>query len=66
MHRLEVENMCCGGCVKAVNRAVQGVEPNAMVEVDLGAKLVTVSGAERHADRILQAMAKAGFPSGTA
>ena len=63
MHRFKVEKMGCGGCAKSVTRAVQGIEPNARVEVELGAKLVTVSDAAGPADRIAPAIAAAGFPA---
>jgi copper chaperone len=66
MHRFKVEKMGCGGCAKSVTRAVQAVEPNATVEVDLSAKLVAVAGAGGSADRIAQAIAAAGFPAVTA
>jgi copper chaperone len=52
MHRFKVQNMACGGCARSVIRAVQSVEPNADVEVDLGSKTVTVSRADGQADRI--------------
>lgn len=52
MVRYRVEKMGCGGCAKSVTRAVQTVEPNARVEVDLGAKLVSVSDTVGPADRI--------------
>lgn len=63
MFRYKVEKMGCGGCAKSVTRAVLGIEPNARVEVDLGAKLVTVSAAAGPADRIARAIANAGFPA---
>ncbi|GAB6846126.1 copper chaperone [Methylorubrum rhodinum] len=63
MFRYKVDKMGCGGCAKSVTRAVLGIEPNARVEVDLGAKLVTVSGAAGPADRIAQAIATAGYPA---
>ncbi|UHC19912.1 heavy-metal-associated domain-containing protein (plasmid) [Methylobacterium currus] len=63
MVRLKVEKMGCGGCAKSVTRAVQAVAPDARVEVDLGAKLVTVSGASVPADRLAQAIAVAGYPA---
>ncbi|MEE7490402.1 heavy-metal-associated domain-containing protein [Methylobacterium oryzae] len=63
MYRYKVEKMGCGGCAKSVTRAVQGVEPGASVEVDLGAKLVTVSGATGPADRIATAISAAGYPA---
>ena len=62
MFRYKVEKMGCGGCAKSVTRAVHAVAPDARVEVDLGAKLVTVSGGGP-ADRIAQAIAAAGFPA---
>ena len=63
MIRLKVEKMGCSGCAKSVTRAVQAIEPNAGVEVDLGSKLVTVSGAAGPADRIARAIAEAGYPA---
>lgn len=63
MFRYKVEKMGCGGCVKSVTRAVLGIEPGALVEVDLGAKLVTVSNAAGPADRIAGAISAAGFPA---
>ena len=66
MYRYKVDRMGCGGCAKAVTRAVQGVEPNARIDVDLGAKLVTVSGAAGPADRIARAIGDAGYLAGPA
>ena len=63
MVRLKVEKMGCGGCVKSVTRAVQAIEPNASVDVDLGGKLVTVSGAAVRAERIAQVITAAGCPA---
>ena len=63
MFRYTVSKMGCGGCAKAVTRTVLGIEPNAQVEVDLEAKLVTVAGAAGPADRIAQAIAAAGYPA---
>ena len=63
MYRFKVGKMGCGGCAKSVTRAVVSVEPGAEVAVDLGAKLVTVSGAAGPADRIAQAIGAAGYPT---
>ncbi|WP_419953335.1 heavy-metal-associated domain-containing protein [Methylobacterium sp.] len=63
MFRYKVSKMGCGGCIKSVTRAVQGVEPGASVEVDLAIKLVTVSGAVGSPGRIAQAIAAAGYPA---
>ena len=45
-------------------RVVHAVEPNACVEVDLDAKLGTVTGAGAEPDRIFQTMVEAGYPAG--
>ncbi|MEE7465017.1 heavy metal transporter [Methylobacterium fujisawaense] len=63
MYRYKVDKMGCGGCAKSVTRAVHGIEPDARVEVDLGAKLVTVSDAAGPAGSIAQAIAAAGYPA---
>ena len=63
MVRYKVEKMGCGGCAKGVTRAVLGVEPEARVDIDLGAKLVTVSGAGGPAERIARAITAAGYPA---
>ena len=68
MFRYKVDKMGCGGCAKSVTRAVNAIEPDAQVEVNLGAKLVTVLGAAGPMDRIAQAIAAAGYraePLGT-
>ncbi len=44
-------------------RAIIDIEPDAQVAVDLGAKLVTVSGAVGPADRIALAVTAAGYPA---
>lgn len=33
--RFTVSGMTCGGCIKAVTRAIQSADPNAQVKVDL-------------------------------
>ena len=63
MVRFKVDRMGCGGCARSVTKAILGVEPNARVEVDLGAKLVTVSDAAGLANRIAGAISAAGFPA---
>jgi copper chaperone len=63
MFRYKVEKMGCGGCAKSVTRAVHAIEPNASVEVELAAKLVTVSGGGGSFNRIAMAITAAGFPA---
>ncbi|WP_457107330.1 heavy-metal-associated domain-containing protein [Methylobacterium sp. P5_C11] len=63
MIRFKVDTMECGGCAKAVTRAVEAIEPGARVTVDLETKRVTVSGAVGTAERIAHAIASAGYPA---
>jgi copper chaperone len=43
MYELKVEGMTCGGCAASVKRAVQALDANAQVDVDLPTKIVKVS-----------------------
>jgi copper chaperone len=60
MLRFHVANMTCGGCVKGVTRAVQKVAADAQVDVDLGKREVTVTGAQ-DGNAVLEAIRGAGF-----
>jgi len=42
MFTLKVSGMTCGGCIKAVTRAIQAQDPQAQVQADLTTQLVTV------------------------
>lgn len=42
MFTLKVSGMTCGGCIKAVTRAIQAQDPQAQVQVDLTTQLVTL------------------------
>jgi copper chaperone len=62
MFEFQVPAMSCGHCVKAVTQAVQSVDDQAKVQVDLAQHLVTVeTSQERHA--IVAALAEAGYPA---
>ncbi len=43
MYELKVDGMTCGGCAASVKRAVQAIDANAQVDVDLPTKSVKVS-----------------------
>lgn len=43
--KLTVEGMTCGHCVRAITRAVHGLDKNAAVDVDLSGGSVTIDGA---------------------
>lgn len=61
MYELQVENMSCGHCVGSVTKAVQSVDPQAQVQIDLSNKSVKVeSPAELGA--ISAAIVEAGYP----
>ena len=61
MYTLQVENMSCGHCVNAVTKAVQTVDAQATVRVDLAQKKVDVRTA-MPIDRVVAAIADAGYP----
>jgi len=62
MIELRVEGMTCGHCVSAVTRAVQAVDPEASVQVDLGTGRVRVDS-RGSADALGKAIAEAGYPA---
>jgi copper chaperone len=58
--QFNIPQMSCGHCVKAVTQAVQEVDPQAKVQVDLASKRVEVeSRAERQ--KIVDSLAEAGY-----
>lgn len=61
MITLTVENMSCGHCVNAVTKAVQSVDAQAGVAVDLATKTVQVN-TDSPRDRIIEAIKEAGYP----
>jgi copper chaperone len=60
MLRFDVEGMSCGHCVQAVTSAVQGVDPQAEVRVDLAAKRVEAKTAA-DAGAVSEAIKSAGY-----
>ena len=56
-----VPGMTCGHCEKAVKTEVGAVKGVANVAVDLGTKLVTVTGEGLDRDAIVAAIDEAGF-----
>jgi len=61
MFTLKVSGMTCGGCINAVTRVVQAQDPQAQVQVDLTAQVVTLetSLSPELASRLIT---EAGFP----
>ncbi len=42
MQVFEVKGMSCGHCVRAISKAIQQLDDNAQVDIDLGAGKMTV------------------------
>lgn len=60
MIQFNIPSMSCGHCVKAVTQAVQEVDPQAKVTIDLGTKQVQVdSQADRQ--KIVESLVEAGY-----
>ena len=60
MQIFKVQGMTCGHCVRAVTAALQGVDPQAQVEVDLAAKEVRVES-EAEARALIEAIREEGY-----
>ena len=65
MQTFKVDGMTCGGCVGAVTRAVQAVDKDAKVEVDLASKTVKVDSKVSPL-QIIDVITNAGFEARTA
>ena len=62
MHLFHVPGMNCGGCLRAVTRAVQALDPEAQIEADLEARTVTVVSRQSEAS-LLNALSNGGYPA---
>lgn len=60
--RLNVPDMNCGGCARAVKAAILDIDAGATVEADPPSRTVTVQTAATAAD-IQKVLAEAGFPA---
>ncbi|MBE9093415.1 MULTISPECIES: heavy-metal-associated domain-containing protein [unclassified Tychonema] len=61
--QLKVPKMACSACATTITKAVQTVDSDATVEVDLKTKLVTVQTAKSESE-VRNAIASAGYPVG--
>ena len=60
MLELTINDMTCGHCVSSVTKAIQQLDPQARVAIDLATHHVSVeSSASR--ERIVEAIADAGY-----
>lgn len=55
-----IEDMTCGGCVRAIRAAVARVAPQASVQADVASRSVRIDGSD-DVDAIGAAIAEAGF-----
>ena len=65
MQTFKVDVMTCGGCVRSVTNAVQRIDPNSNVEVDLDTHIVKVES-KLSSLEIIDAITNAGFAARTA
>jgi Cu+-exporting ATPase len=61
MYELTVEDMTCKHCVGRVTKAVQDIDAEAKVDIDLPGKRVKIDS-QANLDRIVQAIDAAGYP----
>ena len=57
---MQVEGMTCQGCVKAVTKTIQRLDPEAAVDVDLAHGRVAVTTRAQSLD-VAQALTRAGY-----
>ena len=62
MFALQVSGMTCGGCARRVTTAVQSVDREAKVAIDLPGKRITVDGVADPRD-VAAAVSRAGYPA---
>lgn len=60
MQVFDVKGMTCGHCVRAVTNAIQQLDDNAQVDIDLGAGRMTVVS-ELPANEIIKAVFDEGY-----
>lgn len=61
MYQLIVEGMSCGHCIASVTKAVQALDTNARVDVELATQTVSVQ-TQAPLDAVRHAVDEAGFP----
>jgi copper chaperone len=60
MIKLHVPDMTCSNCAATITKAVKGVDPDALCEVDLGAKYVHIDSAMMPSD-FVEALEDVGY-----
>lgn len=62
MLQLHISGMTCGGCARAVTKAIQTIDPSAQVEADPPKRTANVATSADQA-RLLAALSEAGYPA---
>ncbi len=62
MRIFHVPGMNCGGCLRAITRAIEALDPQARVEADVEARTIKVVSAESEAS-LLNALSNGGYPA---
>lgn len=57
---IQVDDMSCGGCARSITNAVKEADPDALVNVDVAQKTVSVASTLA-ANEVLAAIAEAGY-----
>lgn len=60
--QLYIERMACGGCAKAVAKAIESLDPSATITADTTKRIVTVETSLKR-DEIEKALVAAGYPA---
>jgi len=59
--QFQIDNMTCGGCARSVTKAIQSVDPQAKVDIDLTTKRINIeSGADESA--VVAVLEDVGYP----
>lgn len=58
---LRMESITCGGCTRSVTRAIQSVDPNALIETDPVSRMVKIETTAT-AEALRQVLEEAGYP----
>ena len=60
--QFHIENMTCGGCARSVTKAIQSIDPKAIVRTDPATRRVEIESSTP-ADRFEDVLSEAGFPA---
>lgn len=58
--QFHIDDMTCGSCVRHVNKAIAGIDPNAKIEADTVARRINVA-TTADADAVIRALAADGY-----